>query len=145
METHVPVSLLIPSPGNARRTNRLVDIDVLAALIKSQGLLQNLVVRDNGHGKYEVVDGLRRLAALKALVKAGDWPKARPVAINVLSPAHNDTEVSLAANIGRVDMHPADTFEAFQRLAEEEGASPDSIGMRFGYATATVRDRKSVV
>ena len=139
METHVPVSFLIPSPANARRTNRLVDIDVLAAQIKSQGLLQNLVVRENGRGKYEVVDGLRRLAALKALVKSGDWPKGRPVAINVLSSGHSDTEVSLAANIGRVDMHPADTFEAFQRLADEEGASPDSIGMRFGYATATVR------
>ena len=139
METHVPVSLLIPSPGNARRTNRLVDIDVLAALIKSQGLLQNLVVRDNGHGKYEVVDGLRRLAALKSLIKTGDWPRARPVAINVLSAEHNDTEVSLAANLGRVDMHPADTFEAFRLIAETEGASPETIGMRFGYAATTVR------
>src|SRR5665213_214019 len=103
METHVSVSLLIPAAANTRRTNRLVDIDVLAALIKSQGLLQNLVVRDNGHGKYEVVDGRRRLAALKALIKTGDWPRTRPVAVNVLSSEHNDTEVSLAANIGRVD------------------------------------------
>ena len=139
METHVPVSLLIPSPANARRTNRLVDIDVLAALIKSQGLLQNLVVRDTGHGKYEVVDGLRRLAALKSLIKTGDWPRTKPVAINVLSDGHNDTEVSLAANLGRVDMHPADTFEAFRDLAEREGASAETIGMRFGYATTTVR------
>ena len=138
MEKSVPLSSLAPSARNARRTHKLVDIDVLAAQIKSQGLLQKLIVRETGDDHYEVVDGARRLAALKTLVRSGDRAKTDPVPVLVLSDGHDDTEVSLVANT-RVDMHPADTFEAFRRLAEKEGASPEAIGLRFGYATATVK------
>jgi ParB family chromosome partitioning protein len=139
METHALLSQLKSSPNNARRTNRLVDIPVLAALIKSQGLLQNLVVRDNGDNSYDVVEGERRRAAIRLLFKSGDWPKDRLIPIKVLSDEHNDTEVSLAANTGRVGMHPADTFEAFRQLVEDQGQTPETIGMRFGYAVSTVR------
>jgi ParB family chromosome partitioning protein len=139
METHALLSQLRSSPNNARRTYRLVDIPILAALIKSQGLLQNLVVRDNGDSSYDVVEGERRRAAIRLLLKSGDWPKDRLIPIKVLSDEHNDTEVSLAANTGRVDMHPADTFEAFRQLVEDQGQTPEAIGMRFGYAVSTVR------
>lgn len=139
MEIQVPLSKLIVSRDNVRRTNPLVDIEVLAALIKSQGLLQNLIVRGNGDGKYRVVDGKRRRAAIRLLVDSGDWPKSQLIPVKVLSGEHNDIEVSLAANLGRVDMHPADTFEAFRHLAEDEGATPESTGSRFGYAVSTVR------
>lgn len=139
METQVALSHLIVSRDNVRRTNPLVDIEVLAALIKSQGLLQQLVVRDNGNGKYRVVDGKRRRAAIRLLVDSGDWPKSQLIPVKVLSGEHNDTEVSLAANLGRVDMHPADTYEAFRHLVEDEGATPESVASRFGYALNTVR------
>ena len=85
METQVALSHLIVSRDNVRRTNPLVDIEVLAALIKSQGLLQQLVVRDNGNGKYRVVDGKRRRAAIRLLVDSGDWPKSQLVPVKVLS------------------------------------------------------------
>ena len=68
METMVPLSHLTGGRDNVRRTNPLIDIPVLAALIKSQGLLQNLLVRDNGDGKYRVIDGKRRRAAIRLLL-----------------------------------------------------------------------------
>jgi ParB family chromosome partitioning protein len=139
METQVLLSHLTVSRDNVRRTNPLVDIPILAALIKSQGLLQKLLVRDNGDGKYRVVDGKRRRAAIRLLVDSGDWPKNKLVPIEILSDGHNDTEVSLAANLGPVGMHPADTYEAFRHLVEDQGATPESISGRFGYAVSTVR------
>ncbi len=139
MEMQVPLSHLTVSRDNVRRTNPLVDIPILAALIKSQGLLQKLLVRDNGDGKYRVVDGKRRRAAIRLLADSGDWPKGKLVPIEVLSDEHNDTEVSLAANLGPVGMHPADTYEAFRHLVEDQGATPESISSRFGYAMNTVR------
>ena len=69
---------------------------------------------------------LRRRAAIRLLVDSGDWPKNKLIPIKVLSGEHNDTEVSLAANLGRVDMHPADAFEAFRHLVED-GADPDAV------------------
>ena len=139
METEVPLSHLVLGRDNVRRTNPLIDIPVLAALIKSQGVLQRLLVRDNGDGKYRVVDGKRRRAAIKLLLQSGDWPKGQVIPVKVLSAEHNDTEVGLAANMSRVEMHPADTFEAFRRRVEDEGVTPEVIAARFGYSVSTVR------
>jgi ParB family chromosome partitioning protein len=139
METQVPFSHLVMGRDNVRRTNTLVDIPVLAALIKSQGLLQNLLVRENGDGKYRVIDGRRRRSAIKLLLDSGDWPKGQLVPVKVLTAEHNDTEVGLAANISRIDMHPADTFEGFRRRVQDEGETPEAIAARFGYTVSTVR------
>ena len=40
----IPLNKLIPSPRNVRKTDRKVDIDMLAASIAARGLLQNLCV-----------------------------------------------------------------------------------------------------
>ncbi|MGH6957329.1 MAG: ParB/RepB/Spo0J family partition protein, partial [Caulobacteraceae bacterium] len=50
-------------------------------------------------------------------------------------------EISLDENVTRSGMHPADQFEAFNRLAQERGLSADEIGARFGLAAQTVRQR----
>jgi ParB family transcriptional regulator, chromosome partitioning protein len=54
-------------------------------------------------------------------------------------------EVSVSAGTRPVDMHPADTFDAFRRLADEEGAPPESIGRRLGYGVSTVRGFLNIV
>ena len=40
-------------------------------------------------------------------------------------------EISLAENIVRLPMHPADQFEAFKALADD-GKGPEEIAARFG-------------
>ena len=67
-------------------------------------------------GKYEVVAGGRRFAALQRLAKEKKVPKTFAVPCHVVDPA-TATEASLAENIIRVAMHPADQFMAFQQLA----------------------------
>jgi hypothetical protein len=61
------------------------------------------------------------------------------ISVEVLSDEHNDTEVSLGANMGRIHVHPTDTFEAFRHLVEGEGQTPEAIGVRFGCAASTAR------
>jgi ParB-like nuclease domain len=75
----IPLSKLIPCPVNVRRTGRNDGIEELAASIKAHGLLQNLQVRAGAGGKFEVVAGQRRLAALKLLAKAKDLPKSAQI------------------------------------------------------------------
>ena len=55
---------LIPSPANVRKTGAAIGIEELAASIAAHALLQNLQVREGKVGKFEVVAGGRRLAAL---------------------------------------------------------------------------------
>ena len=64
---HIALSKLVPSKENVRRTNSQAGILELAASIEAHGLIQNLTVRKGAKGKFEVVAGARRLAALESL------------------------------------------------------------------------------
>lgn len=138
----IPLAKLIPSAANVRKAGG-ASIEELAASIASTGLLNNLVVRpvtqDDGTptGKYEVVAGGRRLAALKHLAKTKRVAKNLAVPCNVLD-AENPTEVSLAENVIRQAMHPADQFDAFAALAGQ-GLDAEEIAARFGTSSAQVK------
>src|ERR1700759_617239 len=114
----IPLPSLIPSPPKERETGTTVGITELAASIEAHGLLQNLQVRKADGGKFEVVAGGRRLAALKLLAKRKALAKDAPIACNVLDD-EDATEISLAENEMRQAMHPADQFEAFKALIDQ--------------------------
>ncbi|CAG4926659.1 ParB/RepB/Spo0J family partition protein [Paraburkholderia gardini] len=137
----VPLSQLLPrrSKRNARTTPRL-SIPELAASISRVGLLQNLIVILAADGEqYEVVAGDRRLTALKLLAK-----KKRIVADHevpcLLVPDTSARTVSLAENLLREQMHPADQFEAFAALVKE-GRPIEDIAADFGVSPLTVQRR----
>ncbi len=136
----IALNRLIPSSANVRKTGASTGIEELAASIAAHGLLQNLQVRSlNGKGKYEVVAGGRRLAALKLLAKGKQIAKDSEIPCNVLDD-QDAAEISLAENVMRVPMHPADQFEAFHALAET-GKGPEEIAARFGTTPTIVRQR----
>ncbi|MBK8544994.1 MAG: ParB N-terminal domain-containing protein [Caulobacteraceae bacterium] len=83
---HIPLNKLVESEDNVRRTERKRDIDALAASIAAHGLLQNLTVTERDAGKYAVVAGARRHAALKLLVRQGERAKDWPVPAMSLTP-----------------------------------------------------------
>lgn len=142
----IPLTKLTPSPANARKTGAGSGLEELAASIATHGLLQNLQVRPvlDGEGqetgRYEVVAGARRLAAMKLLAKQKRLPKGFQVPCAVIAGA-DPGEVSLAENVVREPMHPADQALAFARLAEEGGLGAEEIAARFGVTPAVVRQR----
>jgi ParB family chromosome partitioning protein len=142
----IPLSKLVPSLANVRKTGRDVGIEELAASIASHGLLQNLTVRPVLNaagaetGKFEVVAGGRRLAALKLLAKRKAILKTYPVPCAFM-PGFSGEEVSLAENVFQAPMHPADQYEAFARLHTEQGLSAEDIAARFGVTPAVVKQR----
>ncbi len=145
--TEISLAKLVPSPVNTRRTGAGAGIEALAASIRAHGLLQSLVVRPklDGGGKptdrFEVVAGGRRLAALKLLAKQKRVSKATTIPCRLLDGEGVDgAEASLAENVVRQDMHPADQFEAFQGL-HESGTGIEDIAARFGVSAHTVRQR----
>ena len=135
----IPLNTLVPSPANVRKTGAKIGIDELAASIAAHGLLQNLQVRPAEDGRYQVVAGARRLAALKLLAKRKELAKDVAVGCNVLDAA-DDVEISLAENEGRVAMHPADQFEAFKDLIDR-GRSVEEVAARFGVTVLLVTQR----
>ena len=139
----IPLSALKPSKQNVRKTNRTQDIKELAASIEAHGLIQNLmVVRSSAkQGTYEVIAGGRRLAALKLLVRRKRLAKDMMVPCRVVTEEDAAvTELSLAENVFRAPIHPADQFEAFSKL-QSEGLGPEDIAARFGITPNIVLQR----
>ena len=135
----IPLNQLVPSAANVRKTGAAAGIDELAASIAAHGLLQNLQVRPAAKGKFEVVAGGRRLAALRLLVKDKRMDKDADISCHVIGDA-DAGEISLAENTLRQPMHPADQFEAFHALSER-GKGIEDIAARFGVSVAVVRQR----
>jgi ParB family transcriptional regulator, chromosome partitioning protein len=134
---------LVRSRLNVRRKDS-GDTDELAALIASQGLLQNLIGYDQfvhgvPTGLIEVVAGGRRLDAIGKNIAVGQLPEDFPVPV-LLVPVEEAVAISLAENLGREPMHHADVFEAMCELATR-GISVEDIGLAFGVDALVVRRR----
>ncbi len=141
----IKVEDLVPSPYNVRRYSA-GQVEELAALIASQGLLQNLIVIEQvvGRGKrqeakFGVVAGERRRRALALLQQRGQLPANHEVLCELVG-AERATEISLAENCGREAMHPADEFEAFHALVQQ-GRSVEDVAARFGVSPMVVQRR----
>src|SRR5262245_25535312 len=65
---HVPLSDIVPNPFQSRSTFDEADVRSLADEIQAEGLWNTVFqARRNGHGKFELVYGHRRMAALRLL------------------------------------------------------------------------------
>jgi ParB family chromosome partitioning protein len=141
----IKIEDLVPSPYNVRRYSA-GQVEELAALIASQGLLQNLIVTEQvvGRGKrqqtrFGVVAGERRRRALVLLQERKALPAGHEVLCELVS-ADLAVEISLAENSGREAMHPADEFEAFNALVQK-GRGIEDVAARFGVSPVVVQRR----
>lgn len=138
MLQYIRLNQLKPSPRNVRK--KLGSISDMAASIAAHGLRQNLTVIPRGDS-FEVSAGGRRLRALQLLAEEGRLPSVLAEGIPcMLTTDEAAAEVSLAENVVREAMHPADEFDAFQVLASE-GKTSDEIAERFGCEPKHVEQR----
>ena len=142
----IPLDRLELSPANVRKTAAgKAAFAELKANIAANGVLANLVVRALGPDtqdipRYAVIAGGRRLAALGELTQEGVFPRDYPVPCRIVANGAADQELSLAENVVRAAMHPADQVEAFGALALA-GATVADIAARFGVSERTVEQR----
>ena len=146
-ELTVPLNRLKASPKNARKTpHSAATIEAFAASIKAKGVLQPPVVEveRNGEGaptgNFLVTIGEGRRQGLRLLSRRKQIKKTHPVRV-IVDDENDAYEISLDKNITREAMHPADQFEAFNRLAVEKGYGPEEIAARFGLLAHVVRQR----
>lgn len=144
IETMIPplliaASLLVKSPLNARKTALKGGIEELKASILSHGMMQNLVVTEADHGAYYVIAGGRRLEAIHMLQSEGKLPADFAVPCRIVD-EESAPEMSLAENVVRLAMHPADQFEAFADLIDK-GNTAAEVAARFGVEESLVHKR----
>lgn len=126
---YIPLSKLEKSSYNVRKT--AAGCDDLVANIKAEGMMYPLCVYAGKKGKYYVFAGGRRYDAQKVLQKEGHFGPDHEVACQVY-PESEAERRSLAENIIRVAMHPADRFEAVNDLIVNHGMTKEEVATRLG-------------
>lgn len=128
----IVISRIQANPFQPRRTFHDEDIKGLAESIKSQGLLQPIVVRKKGDA-YEIVSGERRLRALKYL----DSPKAPCIVKDKVS----DTkmlEMALVENIQRENLNDIEIADSYQKLLLQCGLVHKDLSARVGKSRSVI-------
>jgi hypothetical protein len=79
----IPLQSIQPTQGNPRSVIEGAALEGLAASIRQDGLLQNLVVSRSKGRRYRIVSGERRYCALKLLQERGEIAGDYPVPVEI--------------------------------------------------------------
>jgi len=101
-------------------------LDELAASIRQHGVMQPLVVRPIGDGRYEIIAGERRFRAaqLAGLAEV-------PVILRAVSD-QDALAMALIENIQREDLNPLEEAQAIRRLLDEFGYTHEQASEAIG-------------
>jgi ParB/RepB/Spo0J family partition protein len=117
----VSIDSLEPNPQQPRQFSDPERDAELAADIAVRGILEPLIVRPLGNGKYQIVAGERRYRAAK---------EAKLVKVPVIVKEYTDEQaryVSIIENIQRQDLHELDEARFFQMLIDQHNVSVRDI------------------
>lgn len=130
----IPIALIIPNPRQPRRHFNQANILELAQSIRSQGVIQPLVVRPHPtqSDHYELVAGERRLRAIKTL----GWGNA-PVLVRKIA---DDAllEAALVENLQREQLTPLEEAQSYRTLLDEYGYTQETLSRRVGKDRSTI-------
>lgn len=127
----IDIDLLTANPKQPRINFDEARLDELANSIRSNGVIQPLLVRRKGR-EYEIVAGERRWRAAQ---RAGLLRV--PVVVRDI-PDEKLLEVALIENIQRENLNPIDEALAYKKLVDELRLTQDEV------ATAVGKDRASI-
>lgn len=130
----IPWKDLQTSPTNPRRRINEQTIESLAESIRTQGVLEPLIARENGK-KYEIVCGERRYRAASI---AG--VTELPCLVRELSD-EQVLDIQIHENLHREDVHPMDEAYGYQFLKEKLNCDVKELALRVGKAEGYVLNR----
>lgn len=130
--TEVPVATITPNPMQPRTALDAEAMEELAASIKEHGLIQPLIVTQQGPERYQLIAGERRWQASRMAGLA-----TVPVIIKEASP-QQVLEIALVENIQRADLNPLEEAAAYRQLVEEFGLTQEQVAERVGKSRVAV-------
>ncbi len=122
----LPVDLIDPNPRQPRTVFDEEALGELTASIREVGLLQPVVVRPSGAGRYELVMGERRLRASREAGLASVPAVVRETGDDVM------LRDALLENLHRSGLNPLEEAAAYQQLLEDFGVTHEELGKRIG-------------
>ncbi|MDA2910990.1 ParB/RepB/Spo0J family partition protein [Nitrospiraceae bacterium AH_259_D15_M11_P09] len=128
----IPLEQILPNPFQPRKNFSETDISELADSINKNGVLQPILVRRKGDGRYELIAGERRLRA----AKLGGLSTIPAMVRN--STDEQTIELALVENLQRKDLNPIETARAYQRLITEFAFTQEKLAEQLGKERSSV-------
>jgi len=128
----LPLAVIRPNPDQPRKRFDPDSIAALAASIADAGVVQPLIVRPLGDGRYELIAGERRLRAAReagleqipAVIRDEDEPRR--------------LQTALIENVAREDLNPVDEARACAALVEDLGLTKEDLARRIGRSRGAI-------
>jgi len=131
-QAEVAIDLLQPGKYQPRTRMDEAALKELAESIKAQGVMQPILARPVGGGRYEIIAGERRWRAARV---AG--LETIPVLVRVV-PDSAALAMALIENIQREDLNPLEQANGIQRLVSEFGITHDKAADMVGRSRSAV-------
>ena len=130
--TKLKISLVDPKRDQPRKHFDKEALEQLAESISENGLLQPILVREYGDGRYQIIAGERRFRASKlaglteipAIVLDRDDKKA--------------AQIALIENIQRENLNPIEEALAYKALAEEYDMTQEELSQKVGKSRSAI-------
>ncbi len=128
----IPVDHIDRNPYQTRSKVHEEALNELAASIKASGVVQPIVVRPHGAGRFQLIAGERRWLASQ---RAGK--NTVPAIVRQVS-NEQAMEMTIVENLQREDLNAMEQARAYERLGREFGLTQEQMAQRTG------KDRSSV-
>ncbi|HBF30097.1 ParB/RepB/Spo0J family partition protein [Rhizobium sp.] len=127
-----PIEFVSRNPRNPRRHFDETVLQELAGSIRQHGIVQPIVVRTIGTGRYEIIAGERRwrAAQLAGLVEI-------PVIIRDVDD-RTALELAIVENVQRADLNPLEEAMGYDQLIEDHGYTQNDLGEIIGKSRSHV-------
>ena len=133
----IPIEEIETNPDQPR-TN-VGDLKELARSIEAKGVLEPLLVRPIGDGRYRIIAGERRF---RAAMEAG---LAEVPCIEFDVPENEVVEIAMIENLHRRDLHPFEEAEGYAGLASRHGYTQQQIADGIGKSRVSVTEALSLL
>jgi ParB family chromosome partitioning protein len=127
----LPLTAIVPNPRQPRRDFDDAQVKELADSIRSEGLMQPIVVRKVKDG-YELIAGERRFRAFKLIGQ-------KTITARILEASDASSAVlALIENLQRADLNAIDEALGFASLMRDFSLTQDAVAERLGKPRATI-------
>ncbi|GGG40363.1 chromosome partitioning protein, ParB family [Lactobacillus apis] len=130
----VELTKIVPNSYQPRREFSDESIRELATTLDKEGLLQPIVVREQGE-QYEIIAGERRFRAAKQL----GW-ETMPAIVNNMDEAQA-ASLALIENLQREDLNPIDEAQAYNNLMKLNNLTQTALAQNIGKSQSYVANK----
>jgi len=128
----IALELIDRNPFQTRTSFDPAKLTELAQSIAATGVVQPVIVRPRPDGRYQLINGERRLLASKEAGKATIPSIVRQVSDELAM------EMTIVENLQRADLNPMEQARAYQRLSNDFKMTQEQMATRTGKERASV-------